>query len=317
MLRTGRLLREDFLQQSSFDPLDASCAPLKQHAMLRVIVAAHRAFERALAAGRTVDEATTLPALREVARMRAWPARAESRARPLTRQIERGGGAMTRLVSVEHRTVTYVAGPLLVAEHTTGIAYDDLVDVVAPDGELRRGQVLEVDGDRVVVQVFAGTRGLDRPGTIVRARGEAARLGVGRDLIGRILDGSGEPIDGGPPVIPEAYRDVNGLPLNPIARDHPSDFIETGISAIDGLNTLVRGQKLPIFSGFGLPANELAARIAAGGPRRRRRAVRGRVRRDGCDRAQGAFYRERFASGGALERSVLFLNPPPIPRSSG
>jgi V/A-type H+/Na+-transporting ATPase subunit B len=215
---------------------------------------------------------------------------------------------VTRLVSVEHRTVAYVAGPLLIAEHTTGIAYDDLVDVVAPDGELRRGQVLEVDGDRVVVQVFAGTQGLDRPGTIVRARGEAARLGVGRDLIGRILNGSGEPIDGGPPVIPEAYRDVNGLPLNPIARDHPSDFIETGISAIDGLNTLVRGQKLPIFSGFGLPANELAAQIAAGA-----RVGDGEpfvvvFAAMGVTEREGAFYRDRFASGGALERSVLFLN---------
>ena len=111
--------------------------------------------------------------------------------------------------------------------------------------------------------MLEGTRGLDRPSTAVLTRGRAAQTAVGRDLVGRVLDGSGRPIDGGPPLAPDAYRDVNGRPINPFAREQPSEFIETGISAIDGLNTLVRGQKLPIFSGSGLPANELAAQIAA------------------------------------------------------
>jgi V/A-type H+-transporting ATPase subunit B len=152
---------------------------------------------------------------------------------------------------------------LLVAEHADGVGYNELVELVGPDGQIRRGQVLAVEGSRIIVQVLAGTAGLNLPGTIVRTRGEVARTAVGIDLVGRILDGAGRPIDGGPPLQPEAYRDVNGQPINPVTRDHPSEFIETGISAIDGLNTLVRGQKLPIFSGFGLPAVELAAQIAA------------------------------------------------------
>src|SRR6185503_13967865 len=168
----------------------------------------------------------------------------------------------TSLLTVENRTVSYAAGPLLFVQ-AQGVGYNEIVDVVAPDGAIRRGQVLAIDGDRVVVQVLAGTAGLNLPDTSVRARGEVARTAVGLDLIGRILDGSGRPIDGGPVVQPEAYRDVNGSPINPVARDPPNEFIETGISAIDGLNTLVRGQKLPIFSGFGLPAAELAAQIAS------------------------------------------------------
>lgn len=216
-----------------------------------------------------------------------------------------------RLLSIEHRTVSGVSGPLLFVEHAEGVGYDEIVEVVAPDGEARRGQVLEVDGDRIVVQVLAGTRGLDRAITSVRTRGETARMGVGLDLVGRILDGSGRPIDGGPPLAPTDYRDVNGEPMNPVARDHPSEFIETGISAIDGLNTLVRGQKLPIFSGFGLPAMELAAQIAA----------RARVRGDdgeegfvvvfaaiGVTHREGSFFRRYFVETGALERAVLFLN---------
>jgi len=214
------------------------------------------------------------------------------------------------LLTVESRTVTYAAGPLLFAR-ADGVGYNELVDVVAPDGAVRKGQVLAIDGERIVVQVLAGTSGLSLPGTSVRARGEVARTAVGRDLIGRILDGSGRPIDGGPPVQPEAYRDVNGAPINPVARDHPNEFIETGISAIDGLNTLVRGQKLPIFSGFGLPAAELAAQIAA------QATVPGRDAGDefvvvfaamGVTQREAGFFRARFAESSALERTVLFLN---------
>ena len=217
-----------------------------------------------------------------------------------------------RLFSVAHRTVGSISGPLIVAEHAENVGYNEIVDVVTPSGEVRRGQVLEVDGHRIVVQVLAGTRGLDLRSTTVRARGEVARIGVGRDLVGRILDGSGSPIDGGPPLAPTAYRDVNGAPLNPVVRDHPSEFIETGISAIDGLNTLVRGQKLPIFSGFGLPAMELAARIAA------QARVRGEGARGGefvvvfgavgVTAREASFFRRFFTDTGALERAVLFLN---------
>lgn len=187
-----------------------------------------------------------------------------------------------------------------------------MVEVITPDGSVRRGQVLQVEGDRIAVQVLGGTRGLDRPDTVVRARGRVARMAVGSDLIGRILDGSGDPIDGGPPLMPAAYRPVVGEPLNPYARAHPSDVIETGLSAIDGLNTLVRGQKLPIFSGFGLPAAELAARIAesarvpsADGGDDDFVVVFAAI---GVTQREAAFFRSRFAGSAALERSVLFIN---------
>jgi V/A-type H+/Na+-transporting ATPase subunit B len=181
---------------------------------------------------------------------------------------------------------------------------------VTPSGETRRGQVLEVEDDKMVVQVLGGTRGLGRSGTTVTTRGEVAKMAVGPDLLGRILDGSGNPIDDGPPLSPSDYRDVNGEPLNPFARAHPEDFIETGVSAIDGLNTLVRGQKLPIFSGFGLPAMELSAQIAEGA-RVPSEAEEGFVvvfAAIGVTQREGAFFRQRFANSAALERSVLFLN---------
>jgi V/A-type H+/Na+-transporting ATPase subunit B len=216
---------------------------------------------------------------------------------------------MTRLFTAVHRTVTYVSGPLLVAEHAANIAYDELVEVVTPAGERRTAQVLEIEGERMVVQVLGGTRGLDVSSTEVLARARTATLPVGRELIGRVLNGMGEPIDGGPPILAEEQRDLNGLPVNPVARAHPEEFIETGISAIDGLHTLVRGQKLPVFSGYGLPGLELATRIAHGA----------RVRGSGeafavvfaaigvTDR-EAAFVREQFAEGAGLERSTVFIN---------
>lgn len=213
------------------------------------------------------------------------------------------------LYSVQHRTVDYVSGPLLVARRAEGIGYGELVEVITPSGLRRRGQVLEVEGDRMIVQVLGGTRGLDVPSTTVVTRAEASRLPVGPDLVGRILDGVGRPIDGGPPLLPAAERDLNGLPLNPVARAHPSEFIETGISAIDGLHTLVRGQKLPVFSGFGLPGLELAAQVAEGASVRGTDegfvVVFGAI---GVTDREAAFLRRRFAEGTALERSVLFLN---------
>jgi V/A-type H+/Na+-transporting ATPase subunit B len=216
---------------------------------------------------------------------------------------------MTRLYTTEHRTTTYVSGPLLIAEHAEHVAYDELVEVVTPSGERRLGQVLEIEGDRMVVQVLGGTRGLDIGSTAVLVRARAARMPVGPDLVGRILDGMGRPADGGPELLQEAERDLNGRPVNPVARAHPAEFIETGISAIDGLHTLVRGQKLPVFSGYGLPGLELAAQIAE--------SARVPSSDDGfvvvfaaigvTDR-EAAFLRARFAEGAALERSVLFVN---------
>lgn len=209
----------------------------------------------------------------------------------------------------EFATVSYVSGPLLFIDKASGVHFNEVVDVVAPDGELRRGQVLEIDRERAVIEVFAGTRGLDLAATRVRLVGDSARLGVGIGLLGRILDGSGDPIDDAPPVMPEAFWDVNGLPINPAAREYPTAFIETGISAIDGLNTLVRGQKLPIFTGFGLPGGELAAQIAA----------QARVTADdqdfvvvfaamGITHREASFFRDFLEQSGQLGRTVMFLN---------
>ena len=216
---------------------------------------------------------------------------------------------MTRLYTTEHRTTTYVSGPLLIAEHAEDVAYDELVDVVTPSGERRLGQVLEIEGGRMVVQVLGGTRGLDIDSTAVLVRARAARMPVGPDLVGRIFDGMGRPADGGPELLPEAERDLNGRPVNPVARAHPAEFIETGISAIDGLHTLVRGQKLPVFSGYGLPGLELAAQIAESA--RVPSSDEGFVvvfAAIGVTDREAAFLRARFAEGAALERSVLFVN---------
>ena len=211
---------------------------------------------------------------------------------------------------IELKTVTYVSGPLLFIDQAAGVHAEEVVEVVAPDGEVRRGQVLEVDGGRAVIEVYSGTRGLDIATTRVRLGGDSARIGVGTGLLGRMFDGSGAPADGGPPPMPEEFWDVNGLPINPAARRYPSEYIETGISTIDGLNTLVRGQKLPIFSGFGLPAGELAADIAT------HARVVGAQQDEfvvvfaamGTTAREASFFRRHLEEGGRLNRTVLFLN---------
>jgi V/A-type H+-transporting ATPase subunit B len=223
--------------------------------------------------------------------------------------------------TVGHRAVRHVAGPLIVVDAMDGVGYGELVDVETDDGSIREGQVLELDRSLAVVQVFGGTAGIGRHGTSVLTRGRAARTGVGADFFGRVLDGAGRPRDGGPAPVPDAFRHVNGRPLNPIARAHPDQVIETGVSAIDGLCTLVRGQKLPIFSGAGLPANQLAARIAS-----QARVVGDDTDTDthsdthadndvvvifaamGVTRREAEFFRSEFLTGGASQRSVLLLN---------
>jgi V/A-type H+-transporting ATPase subunit B len=214
------------------------------------------------------------------------------------------------LLGREYGTLTGAAGPLVFLDHASGLAYGDVVDVLLASGERRRGQLLEVHRGKAVIEVLAGTRGIGIEGTRVAARGEPAMLGVGLDLLGRQLDGSGRPIDGGPPLLPEEYWDVHGLPINPVARAFPSECIETGVTAIDLLNTLVRGQKLPIFSGFGLPAGELAARIAAhahvpGDESARFVVVFAAI---GVPHREASFFRGVLEESGQLDRTVLFLN---------
>ena len=162
----------------------------------------------------------------------------------------------------EYRTIHEVSGPLMVVDHVEGVTYDELAEIQLHSGEVRRCKVLEVNGDRAVVQLFDSSAGINLRDATIRFLGHPLQLGVSADMLGRVFNGMGEPIDGGPALLAEEYRDINGLPMNPAARDYPNEFIQTGISTIDGLNTLVRGQKLPIFSCSGLPHANLAAQIA-------------------------------------------------------
>lgn len=162
----------------------------------------------------------------------------------------------------EYKTIREVVGPLMLVDGVEGVTYNELVEIVGKDGSLRRGKVLEIDKSRAVVQLFENSQGLQMSESRARFLGHAQELAVSRDMLGRVFDGMGNPRDGGEPVLPEKMMDINGEPINPAARDYPNEFIQTGISAIDGLNTLVRGQKLPVFSMSGLPHAELAAQIA-------------------------------------------------------
>lgn len=209
----------------------------------------------------------------------------------------------------EYQNVTEVAGPLMVVEGISDVAYDEIAKVKLPSGEERLGQVLEAGTDRAVLQVFAGTRGLDTDETSVQFTGEVMKFGVSRELLGRVFNGIGEPIDGSPDIIPDERRNINGDPINPSAREYPREFIQTGISTIDGMLTLVRGQKLPIFSASGLPHNSVAAQIA------RQSEVLGEEEEFavvfcamGITAEEANFFRKDFERTGALERSVLFLN---------
>jgi len=161
----------------------------------------------------------------------------------------------------EYQTITEISGPLVFVETDEPVGYDDIVEIELSDGETRRGQVLESASDYVAIQVFEGTEGIDRDAS-VRFLGETMKMPVTEDLLGRVMDGTGQPIDGGPEIVPDERRDIVGEAINPFSREYPEEFIQTGVSAIDGMNTLVRGQKLPIFSASGLPHNDLALQIA-------------------------------------------------------
>jgi V/A-type H+-transporting ATPase subunit B len=209
----------------------------------------------------------------------------------------------------EYNTIEEVVGPLIILDDVDHATVEELVEVELPNGEQRRGKVLEVNRNRVLVQIFEGTRGVDIAKTKVRFLGKSLELAVSPDILGRIFNGLGKPIDDGPEIIPEKKLDINGDPINPYARVYPQDFIQTGISAIDGLNTLVRGQKLPIFSGFGLPHSELAAQIA------RQATVPGReaafaivFAAMGITFEEANYFIRDFQETGAMERVVLFIN---------
>ncbi len=210
----------------------------------------------------------------------------------------------------EYKSITEVVGPLILVEGVEGATYYELVEIEQQNGEIRMGRVLEVDGDKVVVQLFEGTQGLQISTSKARFLGRSIELAVSPDILGRVFDGMGRPIDGGPNIIAEKRLDIEGEPINPAARDYPSEFIQTGISAIDGLNTLVRGQKLPVFSGSGLPHAQLAAQIA------RQAKVLGDEESNfavvfaaiGITFEEADFFITDFRRTGAIERTVLFMN---------
>lgn len=218
----------------------------------------------------------------------------------------------------EYLTVSNIVGPLLIVEKIEDVKYGELVEIETADGNLRRGTVLDVSTESAVVQVFEGTVGLDVDKSRVRFLGRSQQLGVSDEIIGRIFDGSGKPKDRGPQIIADKMLDINGSPINPQARDYPSEFIQTGISSIDGMNPLVRGQKLPLFSGSGLPHARIAAQIA------RQATVLVKAEKFavvfgamGITFEEANFFIEDFRNTGALERAVLFLNlanEPPIER---
>ena len=209
----------------------------------------------------------------------------------------------------EYRTIQEVAGPLMLVRGVENVTYNELGEIELANGEVRRCKVLEIDGGNALVQLFEDATGINLSNSKVRFFGKAMELGVSEDMLGRVFDGIGNVIDDGPEIIPEKRMDINGLPMNPAAREYPSEFIQTGISAIDGLNTLVRGQKLPIFSASGLPHARLAAQIA------RQAKVRGTDENFavvfaamGITFEEADFFEQSFRETGALDRTVLFIN---------
>ena len=209
----------------------------------------------------------------------------------------------------EYRTIQEVAGPLMLVQGVEGVTYDELGEIELVNGETRQCKVLEVDGTNALVQLFENSTGINLSNSKVRFLGRGMELGVSEDMLGRVFNGMGRPADDGPEILPEKRMDINGLPMNPAARSYPNEFIQTGISAIDGLNTLVRGQKLPIFSMSGLPHAQLAAQIA------RQAKVRGKDEKFavvfaamGITFEESNYFVESFRETWALERTVLFMN---------
>ena len=207
------------------------------------------------------------------------------------------------------RTISEISGPLLFVKSASGVGYGELVEVTTPNGEVRTGQVIDVSEEVTVVQVFEGTSDLDTKTTAVRFTGESIKLPVSMDMLGRVFTGGGKPADGGPNIVPEAYWDVHGYPINPYSRIHPTDFIQTGISVIDGMNSLVLGQKLPLFSGSGLPHKIIASQIV------KQAKVRGKEEEFnivfaamGITSEEARFFKEDFMKMGVLGRVVMFVN---------
>ena len=209
----------------------------------------------------------------------------------------------------EYKTIHEIASPLMIVEQVAGVTYDELCEIQLPDGSLRRGKVLEVNGDKAIIQLYESAAGINLAESKVRFLGHPLELAVSEDMLGRVFNGMGQPIDGGPEILAEAHLDINGLPMNPAARAYPAEFIQTGVSTIDGLNTLVRGQKLPIFSASGLPHANLAAQIARQakvlGDEGKFAVVFAAI---GITFEESEFFVQEFKRTGAIDRTVMFSN---------
>ncbi len=210
----------------------------------------------------------------------------------------------------EYKTLTEIAGPLILVENVEGVKYEELVEMTTPDGMKRMGRVLEVNEDKALVQMFETTQGITTEGTKAKFLGKPLEIGVSEDMLGRVFSGSGKPIDEGPEIIPEKRLNINGAPINPYSRDFPNDFIQTGISTIDALNTLVRGQKLPVFSGAGLPHSQVAAQIArqakvGGDEGAEFSVIFGAM---GVTFEEAEYFINEFKKTGSINRSILFIN---------
>jgi len=312
-LEVARYLREAYLQQNAFHPVDTFCPPEKTYLMLTTIETFNDEAFDALEAGVPVEDLVDTEAA---------PGSTGSASRRTTKSISRSSkrrsprnsGASTNMKRVPnyHRDQR----PLVYAEVDEAIGYDEIVEIETAQGETLRGQVLESSEGVVAIQVFEGTSGIDQNAS-VRFLGETMKMPVTEDLLGRVLDGSGRPIDDGPEIVPEERQDIVGAAINPYSREYPEEFIETGVSAIDGMNTLVRGQKLPIFSSSGQPHSQLAMQIA-------RQASVPEEEEGGDDEEGSEFavifgamgitaeeaneFMQDFERTGALERSVVFMN---------
>ena len=209
----------------------------------------------------------------------------------------------------EYKTIQEIASPLMIVKNVEGVTYDELAEIELPNGEVRRCKVLEVEDDHAVVQLFESAQGINLAQSKVRFLGHPLQLGVSEDMLGRVFNGMGEPIDGGPAILAEEHRDINGLPMNPAARAYPAEFIQTGVSTIDGLNTLVRGQKLPSFSASGLPHAALAAQIARQakvlGDNENFAVVFAAI---GITFEESEYFIQEFRRTGAIDRTVVFSN---------
>ena len=340
ILEAARLLREGYLQQSALDEVDTYATMDKQLRMLSLIMRFYRRAKKVIECHCPVFQIRQLPVISELLRMKYVVSNDQlSKLDEIEKLIDQQVGALERGLlpmtlpspnkalleahgagGQEILGLDQVEGPLIVVRGAHRVAYDEMVEIITPDGRSVRGRVLEVGGDVAVIEVFASTSGLSIPETRVRFLGRPLEIPVAVEMLGRVFNGLGEPIDGQPPVLPERWADINGSPINPTVRVYPRQSIETGIAAIDGMNTLLRGQKLPIFSGSGLPHDQLAAQLA------RQARLRGADKEDrfaivfaamGVRHDVAAYFQESFAQSGALINVAMFLNladDPPIER---